>query len=83
LPQPDVTLAGKYNLSIRVNAQKRVSCTHRWRSYERRLLGVPTKTFVMKTVSDALIKHNTLHGIPGPAAVDVVGYNTANIRGQC
>jgi hypothetical protein len=66
-----------------VNAQKCVSCTHGWHSYERRLLGVPTNTFLIKTVSDALIKYNTLHGIPGPAAVDVVGYTTADIRGQC
>jgi hypothetical protein len=47
------------------------------------LLGVSPNTFVIKTVSDALIKYNTLHNIAGPAAVDIVGYTTACIRGQC
>jgi hypothetical protein len=30
-----------------------------------------------------MIKYNTLHNIAGPADVDIVGYTTACIRGQC
>ena len=57
--------------------------THRWHNYERRLLGVPPNTFVIKTVSDALIKYNTQHGIQGPLSLDVVGYTGATIGGKC
>jgi hypothetical protein len=82
-PEEDVAVRGKYTLSIKVNAQKRVTCTHTWHNYERRLLGVPPNTFVIKTVSDALIKYNTQHGIQGPLSLDVVGYTSATIHGQC
>jgi hypothetical protein len=77
-----VTVSGKYNFSIQMNAQKRITSTHRWHSYHRRLLGVSPNTFVIKTVSDALIKYNTLHNIAGPANIDVVGYTNVCVGGQ-
>jgi hypothetical protein len=43
-PQDNVAVRGQYTLSINVNAQKRVTCTHRWHNYERRLLLVFLQT---------------------------------------
>ena len=30
-----VSVSGKYDLSIQMNAQKRITSTHRWHSYQR------------------------------------------------
>jgi hypothetical protein len=78
-----VSVSGKYDLSIQMNAQKRITSTHRWHSYQRRLLGISPNHFVIKTVSDALIKYNTLHNIPGPSSVHIVGYTRVHVGGHC
>ena len=78
-----ISVFGKYDLSIKINAQKRITSTHRWHSYQRRLLGISPNHFVIKTVSDALIKYYTQHNISGPSSVDVVGYTRITVGGHC